>query len=281
MKKLMYFVMAALMLSSCGMNTNSEDKAKADSLSNELSMKEKELDELLETINIVQEGFRQIDEAEGRLNLNSETENLVSEKDKIAEQMDFILNKMNSNREQIAKLEKMVKNNQVSSSKTKKTIELLTQQLKQKEEEIIAIKEELKAKNIKIAELDSMVNDMSTHISDLQAENESKVKVVDAQDKMINRAWYVFGTKKELKNHKIIDDGEVLQNENFDHEYFTEIDIRNFKELPLYSKRATIETTHPKDSYELVKDEKGQYILKIKNPEKFWNVSRYLVVLVK
>ena len=73
----------------------------------------------------------------------------------------------------------------------------------------------------------------------------------------------------------------MLNNDDFNKDYFTQIDIRTDKEIKLYSKRAELLTTHPAGSYELVKDAKGQLTLKITNPSQFWSVSRYLVIQVK
>lgn len=282
MKGLKFLMAAALVMAfvSCGQNTKS-GQTEADSLRSELELKQKEMDELLATINFVQDGFNQIDEAEGRIDLAVSENGVKSDRERIGEQMDFIINRMRENREKIEQLNKMLKDSKNVSAQTKKTVESLTRQLNEKEEALVALQKELEAKNIRIAQLDSLVGGLSTRVAGLEADNESKGKIVDAQDKIINRAWYVFGTKKELRNHKIIDDGEVLQNENFDKDYFTEVDIREFTELPLYSKRATLETNHPAGSYELVKDTKGQYVLKITDPVKFWEVSRYLVIIVK
>lgn len=282
MKGLKFLMAAALVMAfvSCGQNTKS-GQSEADSLRSELELKQKEMDELLATINFVQDGFNQIDEAEGRIDLAVSESGVKSDRERIGEQMDFIINRMRENREKIEQLNKMLNDSKNVSAQTKKTVESLTRQLNEKEEALVALQKELEAKNIRIAQLDSLVGGLSTRVAGLEADNESKGKIVDAQDKIINRAWYVFGTKKELRNHKIIDDGEVLQNENFDKDYFTEVDIREFTELPLYSKRATLETSHPAGSYELVKDTKGQYVLKITDPVKFWEVSRYLVIIVK
>lgn len=137
------------------------------------------------------------------------------------------------------------------------------------------------AKNIRIAELDEAVMDLNKNVDELSAENEAKTKTVEAQDKALNTAWYVFGTKSELKDQKILKKGDVLKDNDFNKDYFTQIDIRKEKEIKLYSKRAELLTTHPQSSYELVKDDKGQLTLKINNPNEFWSVSRYLVILVR
>ena len=65
--------------------------------------------------------------------------------------------------------------------------------------------------------------------------------------------WFVFGTKKELKEQNILSSGEVLRS-NFNKEYFTKIDIRIDKEIKLYSKSAEILTSHPASSYTLQRD---------------------------
>ena len=140
---------------------------------------------------------------------------------------------------------------------------------------------ELASKNIRIQELDAAVSDLSAAKESLAAENEAKAKTVAEQDKSLNAAWFVFGTKSELKAQKILQSGDVLKSADFNKDYFTQIDIRTTKEIKLYSKRAELLTTHPTGSYELVKDDKGQLTLKITNPAEFWSVSRYLVIQVK
>ena len=96
----------------------------------------------------------------------------------------------------------------------------------------------------------------------------------------MNTAWFVFGTKKELKEQRIIEDGEVLRS-NFNQDYFTKIDIRVDKEIKLYSRSAKLLTSHPASSYRLEQDANKQYVLRITDPQSFWSTSKYLVVLVK
>ena len=90
----------------------------------------------------------------------------------------------------------------------------------------------------------------------------------------------MFGTKKELKEQHIIEDGKVLQS-NFNRDYFTKIDIRVDKEIRLYSRSAQLLTSHPASSYQLQTDANKQYVLRITNPQLFWSTSKYLVILVK
>ena len=138
-----------------------------------------------------------------------------------------------------------------------------------------------KARDIKIAEQETKINSLDKEVNELTTSNEEKAETVAKQEKELNTAWYVFGTKKELKEQRIIESGDVLKNKDFNQDYFTKIDIRVVKSIKLYSKSAKLLTSHPADSYKLEIDGQKQYTLYITNPQQFWSVSRYLVILVK
>ena len=285
MKKLAVLIVCAAMLASCdGFKGGSKDlKAENDSLLIELTQRNAELDEMMGTFNEIQEGFRQINDAESRVDLQrgTITENSSSAKQQIASDIEFITKQMEENKAQIAKLQAMLKSSKNNSAQLKKAVESLTQELVAKQQRIEELQAELASKNIRIQELDAAVSDLSVAKETLAAENEAKAKTVAEQEKSLNAAWFVFGTKSELKAQKILQSGDVLKSADFNKDYFTQIDIRTTKEIKLYSKRAELLTTHPSGSYELVKDDKGQLTLKITNPTEFWSVSRYLVIQVK
>lgn len=285
MKKLFLLsVCAVALLTSCGQFGSGSKalQAERDSLSLALSDREEELNLIMGTFNEIQEGFRQINEAEGRVDLQREqTGEKLSASQKVKDDLKLITEIMVQNREKLAQLQQQLKNSRYQSSELKKAIAGLEKELATKAEQIKVLQAELAAKNIRIAELDDAVAGLTTDVKNLSAENEIKTKTVEAQEKAMNTAWYVFGTKSELKEQKILQNGDVLQNDDFNKDYFTEIDIRTGKEIKLYSKSAKLLTNHPEGSYSLVKDTKGQYILKIANPNKFWSVSRYLVIQVR
>ena len=285
MKKLAVLFVCAAMLASCdGFKGGSKDlKAENDSLLMELNQRNAELDDMMGTFNEVQEGFRKINAAESRVDLQrgTITENSASAKQQIASDIEFISKQMEENKAQIAKLQAQLKNSSYNSAQMKKAVAALTAELNAKQQRIEELQTELASKIIHIEELDADVSDLSAAKETLVAENEAKAKTVAEQDKSLNAAWFVFGTKSELKAQKILQSGDVLKSADFNKDYFTQIDIRTTKEIKLYSKRAELLTTHPAGSYELVKDDKGQLTLKITNPTEFWSISRYLVIQVK
>lgn len=287
MKKILLLSVCVALLSSCGnMGKNDAMKNQNDSLSQALAQRDAELDGLMEAFNEIQEGFRLINEAENRVDLESGTIEGRSNVQKIKDDVRFIMEKLEANRKRIAELEEQLKNSRYASSQLKTTIANLNKELLAKTQQIETLQAELASKNIRIAELDDAIVGLTQHVNDLVAENKAKSATVASQDRALNAAWFVFGTNSELKEQKIISKKflqkkKVLENSDFNKDYFTQIDIRTDKQIMLYSTDAELLTVHPEGSYEFKKDAKGQLVLMITNPNQFWSVSRYLVIEVK
>ena len=283
MKKLFLVAcVAAFCLTGCNNGKNdsaAQNTAQADSLNGIIAQKDSEINDLMGTLNEIEEGFQQISEAEHRVSLAKDGEG-VNKKQKLKEDIQFIADRMKQNRELIAKLQKQLANGTLKGAQLQKTIEGLQKQLEEKDAQLQTLREELDKKDIHIAALDETVNNLNTKTNRLTAESNQKTETINAQDKQIHTAWYVFGTKKELKEQSIIQDGKVMTG-NFNRNYFTKVDIRNLSEIKLYSKSAKLLTTHPSSSYSLVRDANKQYTLRITNSQIFWSTSKYLVVLVK
>ena len=283
MKKLFLVAcVAAFCLTGCNNGKNdsaAQNTAQADSLNGIIAQKDSEINDLLGTLNEIEEGFQQISEAEHRVSLAKDGEG-VNKKQKLKEDIQFIADRMKQNRELIAKLQKQLANGTLKGAQLQKTIEGLQKQLEEKDAQLQTLREELDKKDIHIAALDETVNNLNTKTNRLTAESNQKTETINAQDKQIHTAWYVFGTKKELKEQSIIQDGKVMTG-NFNKNYFTKVYIRNLSEIKLYSKSAKLLTIHPSSSYSLVRDANKQYTLHITNSQLFWSTSKYLVVLVK
>ena len=287
MKKILLLSVCVAMLSSCGnMGKNDAMKSQNDSLSQVLAQRDAELNGIMEAFNEIQDGFRMINEAESRVDLETGAVEGRSNVQKIKDDIVFIMEKLDANRKRIAELEEQLKNSRYASSQLKTTIANLNKVLLAKTQQIETLQAELASKNIRIAELDDAIVGLTQHVNDLVAENKAKSATVATQDKALNAAWFVFGTSSELKEQKIVSKKflqkkKVLESDDFNKEYFTQIDIRTDKQIMLYSPEAELLTSHPVGSYEFQKNEKGQLALLITNPNKFWSVSRYLVIEVK
>ena len=284
MKKIVFYLAAFIsLMSGCGQKTdNTKELAFAqqrDSLESIIQQKDNEINDIMGTMNDIEAGFRAINEAEQRVSVARQSEG-ISSTERIRENMQYIQEAMQQNRELINKLRNQVRQGSFKSEQLKLTIDNLTRQMEEKDTQIRQLQAELQAKDVQIGELTEKVEDLSNSVSTLREETTQKSQTISTQDKQLNTAWFVYGTKSELKEQHILQDGKVLQS-NFNREYFTKIDIRVDKEIRLYSRSAKLLTSHPASSYTLDQDAQKQYVLRIQNPQLFWSASKYLVILVK
>lgn len=293
MKKILLLLAAVCTLSfamSCSTKKEKEQESKdpnaetIDSLRQALTQSQNESNDLIETLSQIQDGFDQINEAEGRVSVENKQGERAN-KQAIIENMEFIQRTMKLNRELISNLQQQLRNANQSDKRTKAKLEEMVnnynKQLEDKQKQIDELRAQLAERDIKIAEQGEQINALNTSVNDLNQKNEEKARTVAAQDKELNTAYYVFGTKKELREQRILKSGDVLKSNDFNKDYFTRIDLRVTKQIRLYSKSAKLMTNHPTGSYTLEKDAQNQYVLRINNPQEFWSVSKYLVIIVK
>ena len=282
MKKLAFFAVCLLAMVSCNEKAEKVElvsNVKVDSLNQIIAQKDNEINDMLSTFSEIEEGFRQISEAENRVAVAKQGEGANS-KQRIRENIQFIQNTMKQNKELINTLKQQLRESSVKSDALRKLVESMSQQLEESEKQMLAMREQLDEKEVQIMELDEKVANLNTDVKELTTETNQRAETISQQDKQLHTAWFVFGTKDELKEQQILVDGKVLQS-SFNKEYFTKIDIRMDKEIKLYSTSAKILTSHPSSAYTLQRDANKQYVLRITDPILFWSTSKYLVVLVK
>ncbi len=277
------FVSLALLLYGCkeykAPVANRPTVAKDDSLQQIISQRDTQINNMMATMNEIQEGFNEISEAENRVNLIQDDER-ADKASQIKEDIKFIADRMQQNRELIKKLQGQLRDSDFKSQELKKVIANMLRQLDEKDQQLQQLRAELDAKNIHIAELDETICNLNNNVTELKSESDEKSQIINNQETQLNTAWYVFGTRPELKDQRILMGDKVLQ-QNFNKNYFTKIDIRVTREIKLYSKSARLLTSHPAGSYELTRDNNKMYTLAITNPQLFWSTSKYLVVIVK
>lgn len=288
MKKLFILAICAISLASCnesGKKAENQARAERDSLNQVIAQKDDEINDMMTTLIDIEDGFREITDAQNRVTLAKDGEG-TNTKQRIAENFQYIQSMMQQNKDLINKLKQQVRESSIRGDKLKKVIASLTEQMEKKDQQIAEMQQQLEAKDIHIGELNTEISNMKDDARAMQAENDSQAKKIGEQDRQLNTAWFVYGTKDELKKQQIISkDGlfsktKILQG-NFNRDYFTKIDIRVDKEIKLYSKDAKMLTSHPANSYKLQPDANKQLTLRITDPQAFWSTSKYLVVQVK
>lgn len=285
--KIYLFVLISSFFVSCGYQSAEYRalKEQNDSLLRAKQSMQEELDGYFSAMNQIEQNIEKIKSTENVISLQPVGEEIDNDtRMKINQDLAFLNEMLQTNKDELARLKKEIKKSAFKSTELEKTIERLTKSLEEESSKVALLEAQIMEKDSLIAQLGSQVETMGKDIENLKNDNEAKQGKITEQEETIHTAWYVFGTRKELKEQKIItSDGlfssqRVLQSD-FNKSYFVRIDARKTKSIPLYSTRAKILTSHPKSSYTLEK-ENGNFVLLILDTETFWSVSKYLVIEV-
>jgi prefoldin subunit 5 len=292
MKNLLYlFLFSPLFFSACNNNGGEIEKLKAerDSLEKLSATKDETINDFVRSFNEVESNLETIKQKESIISLKAhgDIELDQTSKDKINDDILAIYELMKKNKETIARLERKLKQSNINASEFQKMIARLQDEIRSKDEQIESLKNNLAKLNIDIEQLNEDIAELNSDIDTLQSVADAQEEVIDKQDQKLHKAYYVYGTKKELKEHQIItsEGGFIgigrMQKlmENFNKDYFKTVDYRKLKSVPLFAKKAELITSHPASSYFFAGDGKIDSLV-IKNPEEFWSVSKYLVVMV-
>lgn len=282
MKRIVLALTMVALLAGC-QNTKKQEQLQQrnDSLMTELNQRESEVNEMMEALSEVQAGIDDINRAEDRVSLKAKSgEQSSTIREQIKEDMLFISSRMKENKLKVAELTKQLNSSRYSNSKLRKVLEGYKKQIEESQVRIKELTEELERKNVRIQELDEEVKGMTAAQELLLSAQEKQAETLANQDAKLHEAFFVFGTKSELRSEKILEGSKVLQNKNFNKKYFTRVDTREFSHINLFAKRAKVLTPHPATSYRLVKNDKRQLELYVVDKDAFWGASKYLVIRV-
>lgn len=277
MKKLFlpFVIVTAALFTACNGNSNSNNALKEsnDSLRAVIAERDASLEEVLQCIRVVEEGFQKINETQGRIN-STGLEAEGSRKERLQNDVLYLTQLIEKNNSEVARLKKLLASSKNVSQELRAIVANLEKTLQEKNEEIASLHKQLEEQNIHIAKLDTII----TNLTDENTRQE--LRLVE-KERELNSVWYVFGTKKELKNEKIISGSEVMTDPDANKDYFTRCDKNELTKINTYSRKAKVLSTHPEGSYKIVEDSEGNDVLKITSPDEFWSVTRYLVIQVR
>jgi predicted nucleic acid-binding Zn-ribbon protein len=286
-KKFIFFILFTTILASCNFRSGDYEalQAERDSLAQAQKALQEEMEGYFTTLNQVEQNIEKIKNAEKLISSDSYGEEVdVDTRNKINDDLTYINEMLKANRDEIAQLKKKLRKSSFKSEELERTLSRLTKSLEFEALRIDSLQTVLVAKDSLILQLNDNISELNSSVSELETENTKINTKIKEQDETIHTAWYVFGTREELKQQKILTSdgwfkpGRILESD-FNKNYFVRIDARKTKSIPLYSSRAKILSSHPKSSYTLEK-ENGSFTLLITDTQDFWSVSRYLVIEV-
>lgn len=283
MKKIwILFFVAGLVVACTNVKESKEYKqlqAERDSLRMQSSSADAEIDEMMSVISEVEANFDKIREAEKYISTQSAQAGEMSRdvKTRVNDNFLMISEILKRNKAQLEELNRKYSGSNKQVATLKNTIDRLNREMQESSNRIVELQSQLAAKDEQIAQLAQDVTALAT-------EAEQQSATIQAQDRSLNTAYYVFGTSRELKEHKILSGGflqstRVMQ-ETFNREYFLQIDIREVTQIPLYEKKAKLWSTHPEGTFQFVEGDDRNLTLQITDTQRFWSLTKYLIIEV-
>ena len=282
---ILYFFALILLFFSCGKSEKekAEEQRIKDSLnqsnqhlSGELIQKDSTIGSFIHSFNVIQDNLDEIKKKENIITSISKDSDVKSKEDQIVSDIQSIYELIAQNKLRISKMSSKLKNANIKIEELQKIIERLNNQLIEKDTEIAELKKSLEQKDVELSNIKTTLN---------ETKQESDLKT-----SKLNTAYYVIGNTKELiKENILTKDGgfigigkETKMKDNFNTSYFTKVDITNCKEIILSCKKAKIMSTNPSASYQFEGTQgKGISKLIILDPTVFWSTTKYLVIITE
>lgn len=288
MKKLL-FILSVVVLTSCGQHKKdiARMQAKQDSIAQLGVQKDNSILEFIGAMNEIQTNLDSVKTIQKLVSVQTApgTELKADAKKRIVEDIRQINELLQKNKDLVKSMQGKLDRSNVKVKELQNMIELLNKQMVEKDGELARLNTEMENLHVNVAGLNQKIE---TITKETDATIKAKSQTIEEQTNAINTAYYAFGTKKELVEKNVIEKeggvlgvGKVIKlKKDFNHDYFMKIDIREFKQLPLNTKKAKLVTIHPDKSYHWTGVKTVESIV-IDNPEEFWKSSKYLLIVVE
>ena len=252
-----------------------------------INNKDAELDSLFATLNQIEENLAAVN---SRYNAVQELrraniEGQPNVKNQINEQIKSIESLMAANKQKLASLQAKINSEGKESTRLQELVNRQEERIAAQESQIAELLTELENNKV-------LIKKLNQDVSDLTASNEEKDQFIQRQTNEANRAYYVVGSYADLSEAGIVyKSGGFIgigrhqgTRSEMPLDRFTQIDRTKVTTIPVNMKNAVVISNHPDNSYEMVMDEndsrKVSY-LRILNPAKFWEQTRFLVISTK
>jgi hypothetical protein len=292
MKKIVPFLclsLVATLFVSCNNHQEELDAAikQNDSLSMIISTKDAELDSLFSTLNEIEENLAAVNARYTAVQelRRANIEGQPNVKNQINEQIKSIENLMAANKQKLANLQAKINSEGKESTRLQELVNRQEERIAAQESQIAQLLTELESNKV-------LIKKLNQDVTDLTASNEEKDLHIQRQTAEANKAYYVVGSYTDLNEAGIVaktggfigigrHQGTISE---MPLDRFTQIDRTKVTTIPVNMKKAVVVSSHPENSYELVMDEndpKQVSYLRILNPAKFWEQTRFLVISTK
>ncbi|MEO9482249.1 MAG: hypothetical protein ABJG47_02335 [Ekhidna sp.] len=267
-----------------------ELKVQSVKLEAELLQRDSAYNEIINILYGVESKIEKIKRRENLLSdLNGANDLSKTDKQQIVDDMGMIDSLIIQTNETVSRLVAKLDNANINLNSFKKRVNQLSNELKERKKSIATLREELKEKDVTINEMTADIKSLEYRVDKQEETLETQMVKINMQQVELNKAFFAIGSEKSLLQDGLVSkEGGFLwfgkTNEldpNASKDKFSEIDIRTTNRVIVDAESVDLITEHPSESYEIVKEGSVIRYIDIKDPDKFWEISKYLVVAVK
>ncbi len=216
--------------------------------------------------------------------------------ERIQHEIDFIDHLIRENNELIASLNEQIKTKDSRIKGYESTVKDLKARIGKYQDDLNVLLAEKQALQKNLDETSAARDRLAANVAVLDdevarksAEIKDQQKTLEQQDQALHTAYYTIGTYKSLRDSDIIQkEGGFLGinrmktlTDDPDTDLFHEIDRRKVTRIPVMAEKWEMVTGHDPASYELELENNRVEWINIKDPDKFWKKSKYLVIVVR
>jgi len=279
MRRMICLLIVPLIVAGCD-NPNEELQKRNDELTRQIAEKNQFIDEVTGTLGEIygkvetawaehKKVVRAAESVEGGGSLTR-----VQMKERVLDRISGISASLSENRKKVIRLEKRLKESGTKYTGLEKLVDELKNTIHERDESIVELWERIRNLETDVVQK-----------ADIIAAHEETIRV---QTKRMSTVYYVVGTRDTLKDRGIIaEEGgfpwglfgatTILAN-NLDDQSFSPIDVNNQVSIAIHGTIDEIVPKRDEASYTHEMNEEGVAVLRIVDPQKFWQ-QRHLVIV--
>ncbi len=224
--------------------------------------------------------------------LIARTDTETSQKEQVLSDITAIQNQLERDKSDMKDLVAKMQQSNIRIKSLESMVSQLRKEIDKNVQTVAELRSIIESKNevIKTTEttLKNTVNTLTMVRGELVNSNQELQQTKDVLEETQNTAYYVIGTRDELKESNVIDERGwlILKSINLASDLndatFTKIDISRQKEMtiPCEAKYIKVIPERSESSYNLEAVGENQTVLRVTDPDKFWKI-RYMAVVVK
>lgn len=286
-------VFTIMICSSCNKSVQKNWENEKDSIMTVNQQQQQVVNDMTSTVVLIASSLDSIAKQEEFLRSGVDENGYALSRKTILENLTLFENLLTEQRNKLKKLETAYNQRGDELKKMSSIIKFLNEELVRKDETIQQLKGEVASKNTNIKQLNSQLQTLGNNLSelsdslvDLNQKSKNQKQILSEQESAINTVYYVIGNKKELVQKGILTAGKLFSKSSIDYSaldksMFIKGDIRKISDIRIVGESPKVLSNIPNNSYSINSDSKRTHTLHIYDTNKFWEISKFLIIQIK